>query len=83
VSVVRAPTGMRGVGKTQIAAAYACECIDAGWRLVAWVDADTIAEAFAGLAMVEDVLGIETGTSPLEWVARQVRTGWRLTASVP
>ena len=53
--------GMRGVGKSQLAAAYARECEQAGWPLVAWMDASSRNELVAGLAELAVEMGIDDG----------------------
>ena len=51
--------GMRGVGKSQLAAAYARECEKAGWPLVAWMDASTREALVAGLAELAHEMGVD------------------------
>ncbi|WP_280497614.1 tetratricopeptide repeat protein [Nocardia asiatica] len=51
-------TGMRGAGKSQVAAAYAREVIDTGQGLVGWVDAETPDRLLAGLAEVARRVGV-------------------------
>ncbi|MGO8896087.1 MAG: hypothetical protein ACLQB1_41260 [Streptosporangiaceae bacterium] len=73
VSVVRALTGMRGVGKTHVAAAYARSCIDQGWRLVAWINAEDVAGVLADLADVAAGLGLSAGATDAAAAGRAVR----------
>ncbi|MGW7075323.1 hypothetical protein [Streptomyces sp. NPDC054866] len=61
VTVVCALTGGRGVGKTQLAGAYARACVDAGWRVVVWIVAEVPGQVVAGLDELADAADVKGG----------------------
>jgi hypothetical protein len=56
--VVHALTGLRGVGKTQVAAGYARLCVNVGWELIGWINAETREGTLTGLARIAGQLGV-------------------------
>ena len=73
VRVVHALTGMRGVGKTHLAAAYARAKLAAGWRLVAWINAEDPGAVPAGLTEIAGALGLAAGAGDMQAAGRAVR----------
>jgi hypothetical protein len=68
--VVCAVTGGRGIGKTQLAAAYARARVADGWPVVAWVVAEDEQEIIAGLAELADAAGVRPPESDSLTAAR-------------
>jgi hypothetical protein len=58
VSVVFAVTGLRGAGKSQIAAACARQRLGEGWPVVAWIDGEDRERLLAGYAQLAAALGL-------------------------
>jgi hypothetical protein len=73
VPIVRALTGMRGGGKTQIAAAYARSRMADGWRVVAWINARNPDAVLNGLGDLALKLGIRDPGGDLMNTAAAVR----------
>jgi len=73
VAVVCAVTGLRGVGKTQLAAAYARQRVREGWGLVGWVNAGTQDALQAGLARIAGRLGVADPEGDSAESARRLR----------
>ena len=66
-------TGMRGSGKTQLAAAVAARCEEEGWPLVAWIHAASRKEILAGLYELAMRIGIDAPKNiPLEVIVRRL-----------
>ena len=65
--------GMRGSGKTQLAAAVATRCKEEGWPSVAWIHAASRKEILAGLYELAMRIGIDAPKNiPLEVIVQRL-----------
>jgi tetratricopeptide (TPR) repeat protein len=72
-AVICAVTGLRGVGKTQLAAAYARQRLTDGWGLVGWINAESRQSLVTGLAAVAGRLGVADPRGDSEKSASRLR----------
>ncbi|WP_283133401.1 tetratricopeptide repeat protein [Rhizohabitans arisaemae] len=72
-AAVSAVTGTAGVGKTLLVASYAWACRQAGWPVVAWIDAETPDRIVTGLAGLAHRLGLRYGRDDAVTAADKTR----------
>ncbi|USQ89050.1 FxSxx-COOH system tetratricopeptide repeat protein [Streptomyces phaeoluteigriseus] len=80
-TVIHALTGLRGVGKTHLAAAYARECISSEWPVVAWLNGEDPEQLVSDLASLAELLGVRTDNQDSVAAARAARSFLETTTS--
>lgn len=73
LAVISTLAGARGIGKSQLAAAYARDCIGTGWRLVAWISAERPDQVLAGLGQLARLMKLRDKGDDSEAAAAKVR----------
>ena len=73
LAIISTLTGARGVGKSQLAAAYARECVDNRWPLVAWIGAERSDQILSGLDQLSRIMGLHDDTDDSVSAAAKVR----------
>ena len=73
LAIISTLTGTRGIGKSQLAAAYARECIDDGWPLVAWIAAEHPGQILSDLDQLSRVMGLREDSDDSVSAATKVR----------
>ncbi|MEH0658126.1 tetratricopeptide repeat protein [Streptomyces stelliscabiei] len=82
LAVVQALTGLRGVGKTHLAAAYARKCLQNNWPIVAWISGEKMDQIVSGLSVLASHLGLSDPNHDTATSARSARS-WLETTNVP
>src|SRR5271154_5585261 len=73
LAIISTLAGARGIGKSQLAAAYARESIEAGWTLVAWIGAERSDQVLAGLGQLARAMDLWEDGEDSEAAGMKVR----------
>lgn len=82
LAIVQALTGLRGVGKTHLAAAYARMCLQNNWPVVAWITGESSDQIVSGLSVLASRLGLSDPDHDTATAARAAQS-WLEITDVP